>query len=128
MRFLDDEWCAFVAARGAALPERPGATLTMHHTISGVPEVKKRQVLVDVVDGRIVRCEATKKAEAACTVQWAYADAYAALGGADLEVAFMRGDLKLDGDYRAFLLDLRPVFASPEGAALLAEVRAATEA
>ena len=127
MRFLDDDWCAFVAEQGAALPERAGATLSMHHTVSGVPEVKKRQVLVDVVDGRIVRCEPVKKADAACAVQWAYADACAALDGADLEVAFMRGDLKLDGDYRAFLFDLRPLFASAEGAAFLAAVRAATE-
>ena len=36
-------------------------------------------------------------------------------------------ELKVDGDYRRFLLDLRQVFATPSGAAFLAAVRDATD-
>lgn len=127
MKFLSDEWFAFVREQAAALPEHPGASLSVSVVVSGVPEVKKLPCAVELVDGRLVQCEPAKRADAACTVQWTYADALAVLRGRDLQVAFMRGDLKLDGDYRAFLLDLRPVFSSPEGAAFLAAVRAATE-
>ena len=68
-----------------------------------------------------------KRPDATCTLTWTYEDALAALRGADLDVAFMRGRLKIDGDYRAFLLDLRPVFASAEGAAAVAALAAVTE-
>lgn len=127
MRFLADEWFTFVREQAAALPERAGASLVMQHVVSGVPEVKKLNCVSEVRDGRLVQFEVGKRADATCTVQWTYAEALAALRGADLDVAFMRGNLKLDGDYRAFLLDLRPVFASAEGAAVLAAVRTATD-
>lgn len=127
MRFLSDEWFAFVVEQAAALPERAGASLVAQHVIAGVPEVKKLTCTTEFRDGRLVQCAPGKRADATCSVQWTHTDALAALRGADLDVAFMRGTLKLDGDYRTFLLDLRPVFASAEGAAFLSAVRDATD-
>jgi hypothetical protein len=126
MKLLSDEWLAFVAEQASTLPERPGVSLVMQHVVSGSP-AGKVQCGVEVRDGRLVACAIGKRPDATCTVTWTYADALAALRGADLDVAFMRGTLKIDGDYRRFLLDLRQVFASPEGAALLAAVRNATD-
>ena len=127
MKFLSPEWLAFVRERAdAALVVQPGCSLVMQHVVTGGPE-GKAQYGAEVRDGRLVWLEPGKRSDASCTVTWTYADAVAALAGADLDVAFMRGSLKLDGDYRTFLLDLRSVFASPEGVALVAAVREATD-
>ena len=127
MRLLSPEWLAFVRERaGAVLPEQPGCSLVMQHVVTGGPD-GKAQYGAEVRDGRLIAFELGKRADATCTVTWTYADALAALDGADLDVAFMRGSLKLDGDYRTFLLDLRAVFASPEGVELITAVRAATD-
>ena len=126
MKLLADDWLAFVREQADALPERPGASLVMQHVVSGSP-AGKVQCGVEVRDGRLVGVAIGKRADATCTVTWAYEDAMAALRGDGIDVAFMRGRMKLDGDYRAFLLDLRPVFANPEGAAFLDVVRAATD-
>jgi hypothetical protein len=126
VKLLSDEWLALVQEQAAALPEQPGLSLVMQHVVSGSPSGKV-QCGVEVRDGRLVACAIGKRTDAGCTVTWTYADAMAALRGADLDVAFMRGDLKVDGDYRRFLLDLRQIFATAEGAAFLAAVRAATD-
>lgn len=126
MKLLSDEWLAFVNENAAALPERPGVSLVMQHVVSGAP-TGKVQCGVEVRDGRLVACAVGKRPDATCTVTWTYPDALAALRGADLDVAFMRGNLKIDGDYRAFLLDLREMFRSPEGVALITAIRDATE-
>ncbi len=126
MKLLSEEWLAFVREQAGALPELPGVSLVMQHVVSGSP-AGKVQCGVEVVDGRLVACAVGKRADAACTITWTYTDALAALRGADLDVAFMRGDLKVDGDYRRFLLDLRQVFATPSGTAFLTAVRDATD-
>jgi putative sterol carrier protein len=125
--FLTDEWFAMVAEEAAALPSVAGADLVMQHVISGSPHGKVQAVL-EVHDGRVAEVRAGKRADASCTVTWTYADALAALrGDTTLDVAFMRGDLKVEGDYSTFLLGLRPVFASEAGAKVLAAVRAQTD-
>lgn len=126
MKLLSDEWLAFVSEQAAALPRSDGASLIMQHVVSGSPSGKV-QCWVELRDGELVDLAVGKRADATCTITWTYEDALAALRGADLDVAFMRGRLKLDGDYRSFMYDLRPVFASPEGQALLAAVRSVTE-
>src|SRR5690606_30840164 len=101
--FLTDGWFAAVAELGDQLPEVAGASLTMQHVVTGSPHGKVQAVL-EVRDGRIVEARAGKRADAACTVTWAYADAVAALRGELApDVAFMRGNLKVEGDYVTFL-------------------------
>src|SRR5690606_17097064 len=126
---LTDEWFATVEKLGEQLPEVPGASLVMQHVVTGAPHVKgKLQAVVVVRDGRIVEARVGKTADATCTVTWSYADAAAVLSGTvSVDVAFMRGDLKVDGDYVTFLYGLRPVFTSDAGRAFVASVRAATE-
>ena len=126
MKLLADDWLAFVREQAQSLPERPGASLVMQHVVSAGP-AGKVHCQVEVRDGRLVQLAIGKRADASCTITWTYEDAVAVLRGGDLDVAVMQGRVKLDGDYRSFLLDLRPVFASAEGAAFVDSVRAATE-
>jgi hypothetical protein len=125
--FLTDEWFAMVAEEAASLPSIPGASLVMQHVVAGSPHGKVQAVL-ELVDGQVVEIRAGKRADASCTVTWNFADALAALrGDVTIDVAFMRGDLKVEGDYTTFLFDLRPVFAGEVGAKVLAAVRARTD-
>jgi len=127
--FLSDEWFGTVEKLGEQLPEVSGASLVMQHIVSGVPHVKgKLNAVVVVRDGRIVEAHVGKVADPGCTLTWTYGDAAAMLNGTvSVDVAFMRGDLKVDGDYVTFLYGLRPVFTSDAGRAFVASVRAATE-
>jgi hypothetical protein len=125
--FLSDEWFALVREVGATLPSRPGLSLVMQHVVSGAPQAKKLQVVVEVRDGQVVEAAIGKRADATCTVTWDYADALAALRGElDIDVAFMRGDLKVDGDYVTFLVGLRDLFQDG-GAKALDAIRAGTD-
>jgi predicted lipid carrier protein YhbT len=125
--FLSDEWLAMVRDVGATLPSRPGLSLVMQHVVAGAPQAKKLQAVVEVRDGQFVEAAVGKRADAACTLTWDYADALAALRGElDLDVAFMRGDLKVDGDYVTFLFALRELF-DDGGAKALDAIRAGTD-
>lgn len=124
--FLGDDWLAFVLARGAELPEQPGASLVMQHVVTA-SAAGKVQLFAEVRDGRLVALGLGKRADATCTITWTYEDAVAVLRGESLDVAYMQGRLKIEGAYRAFLLNLRPVVTSPQAIALLEEIRAITE-
>jgi hypothetical protein len=127
--FLTDEWFALLRDAGAGLPAVPGASLVMQHVVAGAPQAKKLQAVVELRDGQIVDARVGKRDDATCTLSWDYPVALAALrGDVDIDVAFMRGDLKVEGDYVTFLLGLRTLFAADTpGAKVLAAVRDSTE-
>jgi putative sterol carrier protein len=127
--FLSDDWFALLVDAGGSLPEVPGTSLVMQHVVSGAPQAKKLQAVVELRDGKVVAAEVGKRADATCTLTWDYKDALAALRGElDVDVAFMRGNLKVEGDYVTFLFGLREVFASAGAAAVLDTVRTGTSA
>lgn len=125
--FLSDEWLAVLAERGAALPETPGADLVVAHEIEGAPGGKVRFV-IEWRDGRIVRTEVGKAPDADCVVQAKAAEARRVLAGELApEVAWMQGRLKIDGNYRAMLIDLRDWRHSEPYRALWTDMAAVTD-
>jgi putative sterol carrier protein len=125
--FLSDPWLALVRDHGEGLPPTAGVSLVMQHVITGAPQGKV-QVVVEVRDGKIVTAELAKRGDAECTVTWTYKDASAfVLGQLSIDEAFMRGDLKVEGDYTTFLLGLRPVLAGDAARQAIDAVRAETE-
>ena len=127
--FLSEEWFALVRESGAGLPAVPGASIVMQHVVSGAPQAKKLQAVIELRDGQVVDAQLGKRDDATCTLSWDYPVALAALrGDVPIDVAFMRGDLKVDGDYVTFLLGLRGLFAvDSAGAKVLEAVRVGTE-
>jgi hypothetical protein len=124
--FLTDDWFAHVSACASALPVLPGATLRMQHVVTGAPSGKV-QCTTAFVDGRVVEAGLGKDPDATCTVTWTFDQAREALLGIlDLDVVFMQGRLKVDGDHITMMLGLRPVFASESGRAFVAAVRDST--
>lgn len=126
-QFLSDEWFAMVTAESAKLPEVSGLDARLAYTVSATPS-GKLQFVVDIAGGRIASIEKAKNPQAGCSVQLTYAQARELLEGTlDREVAYMRGDLKLDGDYASYVLRLMPWFASDATDRLRRAVAAATE-
>lgn len=105
--FLSEDWLELLAERGAALPEVAGATVTVQHEIAGAPDGKVRFHCV-WEDGRLTTVQLGKHAEPDVMVVAKAPDALAVLAG-DVapEVSWMQGRLKIDGDYRRLLIDLR---------------------
>ena len=124
--FLSDAWLAALAERGAALPACEGVDLIVQHEITGAPDGKVRFV-IEWRQGQIARAEPGKADAPDCIVAAKAADAVRVLNGALApEVAWMQGRLKIDGDYRAMLIDLDGWRRSEPYRALSAEMAALT--
>ena len=107
---LSAEWLDLVAATGASLPERAGATVRLQHDVAGGPDGPVSYVL-SYVDG---------------TFALSWKDAVKmALGEDDLLVGFMQGRVKYVGDVGK-VLDLVPVTQSAAFKAHVATVAAGT--
>ena len=125
--FLTDEWFALVRDAAASWPAREGVDASLQFVIAGAP-AGKVQFVVRVTEGRITEIVRGKSDAVDCTVQMSYAHASAlAQGTLDREVAYMRGDLKIDGNYTAYLLRLQPLFERAELAATAQSLRDRTE-
>jgi putative sterol carrier protein len=125
--FLTDEWFAALRDEGSSWPVREGVSAALQFVIASSPS-GKLQFVVRVVDGRITEIVMGKRDDVDCTLQCSYAQAAAiAKGELDREVAYMRGDLKVDGDYVAYVLRLQPLFESAEFAASCQSLRDRTE-
>ena len=125
--FLTDEWFALVVDASSSLPSRPGVSAALQCVVAGAP-AGKLQFVVRVVDGRVTEMTMGKSDQVDCTLQCPYALATAlARGEVDRDVAFMRGDLKIDGAYAAFILRLQPLFESDEFAAMCQSLRERTQ-
>jgi hypothetical protein len=125
--FLSEDWLGQLRERGGELPVVPAATLAVQHVVTGAPGGKVH-VVTDIRDGRVVDARLGRAPDAACTVTWAHRDLAAVVrGDLDLDVAYMRGDVKVDGDYAGFLLRLRPMVQGEAGEAFVASVRATTD-
>ena len=125
--FLSDEWFALVRDVGSSLPPRTGVDASLQCVVAGAP-AGKVQFVVRVVDGRIGEIASGKSESVDCTLQCSYAEACALVQGAvDREVSYMRGDLKIDGNYVVYLLRLQPLFESAEFAAAGQSLRERTQ-
>ncbi len=119
LSFLSDEWIAALAEGGAGLPERPDVDGVVRFVMTSTPHGKVQFRLV-VADGQIAEVLPGRDGEAEATVTWKYADAVAQFSGdLDADVAFMTGRCKVEDAYARYVFDLRPVFGSPEWAAVL---------
>ena len=120
--YLSDEWFEAYAAAGAGLPAVEGADATITYEVGGGPDGKVRWHEV-IESGRIVTLERAKKADADIAITWKYDEAVRLLQRqTTFDASFMEGRTKVDGDYARWLLDLRPMRATPEFDAFLAEV------
>lgn len=123
--FLSDDWYGLVQStldeHGDAGDDLSDADahLRLQFEIAGTPDGKVRPSAI-VHDGRFVRVSSGKVAKPHCKVICDVAIAEAMLAGdLDPNVAYMRGDLKLDGEYARVLYDLRPILRSESFQGLL---------
>ncbi len=83
----------------------------VQYSISGSPK-KMLSFYIGVVDGEITTFELGKSADAAVKVSLGYGDACAILEGElTCDAGYMSGAIKVEGNYRWWLLDLRTLHA-----------------
>lgn len=105
--FLSEAWLAELAERGRGLPEADGPDMVIQHEIAGAPDGKVR-FTTEWRGGRLSSARLGKHPDPDVTIQAKAPDAVRVLRGElSPEVAFMQGRLKVDGDYRRLLVDLR---------------------
>jgi hypothetical protein len=125
--FLSDEWFALAREVASSWPARAGVDASLLCIVAGSP-AGKVQFVVRIVDGRIAEIAPGKSDSVDCTLQCSYTEACAlAQGTVDREVSYMRGDLKIDGNYAAYILRLQPLFESTEFVAAGQSLRERTE-
>ncbi|RMH68099.1 MAG: hypothetical protein D6683_17265 [Actinomyces sp.] len=130
MEFLSEEWLEAARAELGGAVEAARASvpdLTVQYVVSGTPSGKVA-VVARIADGALVELGTGKAPDADVTVSLSAPLALAILAG-DLapEVGFMRGDIKVEGRHRLWLLDLRDCRRSPTVREALARLAAATD-
>lgn len=122
---LSQEWLDQRAALAADLPVRPGSSARVQHIVTGAPE--GQVAYVDVFeDGRLTSTLGPSD-DVDVTFTETYADAVAiARGELDLNVGFMRGQVKFVGDVGA-LMRVLPVTQSEEHRAALLRLAEQTD-
>ena len=112
--FLSDEWVEVLQNLGSKLPKIQGVSVSCQYEISGTPDGKIRYYIV-WQDGKVSEVSKGKMDHPECRFTAKYEDAKEILfGKVSAEEAFMRGDLKIEGDYKKFLVDLHDWRHSPE--------------
>lgn len=126
--FLSDEWLAEAGERLAAVPAIDGVDGVVQAVITGGPHGKV-QVYVDVRSARVAEVVAGRHSQPGCTVTVSYDDAVALMSReVSVEVAFMQGRTKVEGDHRLWLLDLLPARRADAHREALAALWSGTEA
>lgn len=126
--FLSEEWIAELARAGAELPAVAGASMSIQHEIAGAPDGKVRFHLV-WTDGVLAEAALGKIADPDITVEAKAPEALKILrGDMSADVGYMQGRLKVDGDHRRLLIDLREWRAGEAYRALWAHMAAVTDA
>lgn len=107
MRLLDEDWIAAAAAALAGLSGNEGADLVVDYVVAGAPDGKVT-LGVAVEAGRVVSMTPGKSADPDVVISLTYDDAVAILSGEmTTDVAYMNAALKVEGDHKSWLLDLR---------------------
>ena len=105
--FLSEEWIAELARVGAEMPAADGVSMSIQHEIAGAPDGKVRFHLV-WTDGVLTEAALGKVADPDISVQAKAPEALKILtGDMSPDVGYMQGRLKVDGDHRRLLIDLR---------------------
>jgi predicted lipid carrier protein YhbT len=123
--YLSQAWLDRQRELGGGLPERPGATATVQHVVSGTPDGEVRYAHA-IVDGRLTAATLGNDPAAEVTLTQTYADAVLiARGELDGNVAFMQGRVKVVGDMGK-VMALMPLTDSDEYRDAVAELAAQT--
>ena len=112
--FLSDQWVEELKDLGSKLPKVQGASISCQFEISGTPEGKIRYYIV-WKEGSVSEASKGKLDNPECRFTAKYDDIREIFfGRISTEEAFMRGDLKVEGDYKKFLVDLHDWRHSPK--------------
>ena len=112
--FLSDQWVEELKNLGSKLPKVQGASISCQYEISGTPEGKIRYYIV-WKEGSVSEASKGKLDNPECRFTAKYDDIREIFfGRISTEEAFMRGDLKVEGDYKKFLVDLHDWRNSPK--------------
>lgn len=126
--FLTEEWFAMALAEAASLPVVDGVDAQLTLEIADAPpEGKKMRATASIENGQLTSFEIGKNAAKQCVVVAPAEMAAAILQGADAEVAYMRGDVKLNDAYELVLFNLRPMLATPEWSNFISAVVSKTD-
>ena len=107
MRLFDDDWMAAAAEALGELPEIDGADAVIDYVVSGAPDGKVT-LGVTMTQGRVSELTTGKSSDPDVVISLKYDDAVALLTGELTgDVAYMNAALKVEGDHKRWLLDLR---------------------
>lgn len=124
---LDDEWLAAAAEALTGVPGDGEATGVVQYVVTGAPG-GKATVHLEVDRGAVGALVAGAHPDPDCVVQLAAADVGALLAGeVTMDVLYMRGTAKVDGDHVLWILGLAAARRHPAWAEACAAIVAATD-
>lgn len=105
--FLSDEWIDSVRATLQAIPGQSDVEATIQYTITGAPNGKVVLGLT-ISRGVVVSLETGRLSKPSCKISLSAETAGQILEGTlDVDVAYMRGSIKVEGDHALWLVGMR---------------------
>ncbi len=104
---FDDNWLDMARKVLGDLPVEGDVTASIQYTITGLAEGKLVLGLT-VADGRFVSLDVGRVSKPSCKISLSVETAEQILDGSlDVDVAYMRGALKVEGDHALWLVAMR---------------------
>lgn len=105
--FLNEGWLAELSEKGATLPITVYVNLVLQYEVADLPNGKER-FFIEYRDGQIKDAQLGKHTAPDIFIEMKASTVDMILSGQiSVEVAYMQGRLKIQGDYKRFLIDLR---------------------
>ena len=113
LAFLSDDWLSELSDQVVGLKARSIPSGVFLHVFTSTPHGKV--VFKMVIEESQITALDMGNGESDVTVTWRYSDAVDWFTGElDLDVAYMTGRCKLEGDYSRYLFGMRPLFWGEE--------------
>ena len=108
-----EEWLKTLKQLGSELPSMD-LTVTCQYEISGAPQGKVRYY-IDIQEGKITDAELGKHPSPNCSISTTYKEVSSILQQEkSVEVSFMQGNFKVDGEYEKYLLTMNAIRSTKE--------------
>jgi putative sterol carrier protein len=121
-KFLSEEWVNAFQEYGSGLPAM-NFSIICQYEISGAPQGKVRYFVI-FKDGKTTKAELGKSESPDCLVSTTHDEAISILHQrSTVAGSFMKGTLKIEGEYEKYLLGMNKVRSTNEWANMLLALR-----
>ena len=119
---LTEEWVNSIAEFSSILPSE-NFSITLQYEISGAPEGKVRYYVI-FEEGKVTEAKIGKHSSPDCLISSTFSELVSILErNKAVTVSFIQGNLKVEGEYERYLLEMSSIRSTQEWGSMLKALR-----